>query len=135
MSWVANVMVSVDMADNDNAAALSEWLRTQAPRSYATDARGVGFLRLLTSVENNEWGGWKMPECEVWAGALNHADLPALRTRFARTPWVEPNAAQLMVMDQEESFFRLWMIRDGDLRQYAPLSPREEDEGFYREWE
>lgn len=34
-------------------------------------------------------------------------------------------------MDQEESFFRLWMIRGGELRQFAPLEPSEEDAGFY----
>ncbi|MFC4628355.1 hypothetical protein ACFO6V_08920 [Promicromonospora alba] len=31
MSWVANVMISVDVDDNENAEALSEWLRTEAP--------------------------------------------------------------------------------------------------------
>ncbi|WP_328443839.1 hypothetical protein OG780_01560 [Streptomyces sp. NBC_00386] len=38
---------------------------------------------------------------------------------------------QLFVMDQEESFFRLWMIRGGKLRQFAPLEPSEEDEAFW----
>ena len=37
---------------------------------------------------------------EVWAGALNHADLDALKQR-------------------------------NGLRQFAPLAPNEEDEGFY----
>jgi hypothetical protein len=134
MSWVANVMVSVDMADNANVEALSEWLRTNAPGRARSDTRGVGSLRLLTSLENNQWGGWKMPECEVWAGALNHADLDALKQRFAETPWREPNVVQLLIMDQEEGFFRLWMIRGKELRQYAPLEPDEGDEDFYREW-
>jgi len=31
MSWVVNVMISVVMGDNENAEALSEWLRTEAP--------------------------------------------------------------------------------------------------------
>ncbi|WP_432158936.1 MULTISPECIES: hypothetical protein [unclassified Streptomyces] len=75
--------------------------------------------------------GGKYPECEVWAGALDHADLDALRRRFAETPWRQPNAVQLLVQDQEESFFRLWMIRGGELRQYAPLEPSEEDDEFY----
>ncbi|CAG7649793.1 squamosa promoter-binding protein 15 [Actinacidiphila bryophytorum] len=133
MGWVANVMVSVDMADNANMAAFNDWLRDQAPRLFGAEALGVGFLRLTTSVEGNEWGGWKMPECEVWAGALNNADLPALRRRFTQMPWREPNVVQLMTMDQEEGFFRLWMLRDGQLRQYAPQEPDETDEGFYRE--
>lgn len=67
----------------------------------------------------------------MWAGALNHADLDALRQRVLETPWREPNAVQLLVMDQEEVFFRMWMIRGSELRQYAPLEPNEKDEGFY----
>lgn len=132
MSWVANVMISVDMGDNQNVEALSEWLRTEAPSQSGLEARGVGYLRLLTGAGTEQWGGWKVPECEVWAGALNHADLDALRKRFFETPWREPNAAQLLVMDQNEDFFRLWMIRGEELRQFAPLVPAEEDEDFYQ---
>lgn len=44
---------------------------------------------MLTSAEDSRWGGSKAPECEVWAGALNHADLDALRRRFFETPWRE----------------------------------------------
>lgn len=46
-------------------------------------------------------------------------------------PWQCPNALQVFVMDQEESFFRVWMLRGGELRQYAPVVPDEEDPGFY----
>ena len=58
MSWVANVMISVDMDDNESAEALSEWLRTEAPcRSIpdhpSPEHRGVGYLRLLTSADGS----------------------------------------------------------------------------------
>ncbi|MEU7964615.1 squamosa promoter-binding protein 15 [Streptomyces sp. NPDC049097] len=131
MSWVANVMISADASDAENVEALSQWLREEAPRREQPGVSGVGFLTHTTDGESR-WGGWKWPECSVWAGALNHADLEALRQRVAECPWQEPNAVQLFVMDQEESFFRLWMIRAGDLRQFAPLEPSEEDAGFYR---
>jgi hypothetical protein len=130
MSWVANVMISADDADRANVEALSAWLREEAPLRGQQDAFGVGDLRLLTD-QDPGWGGWKWPECRVWAGALNHCDLDALRRRVAETPWREPNVVQLLVMDQEESFFRLWMIRGGELRQFAPSVPSEEDAGFY----
>jgi hypothetical protein len=132
MSWVANVMVSVDMADSAKVEALSEWLRTKAPRRGRPEVRGVGFLQVLTSAGTNQWGGWKQPECEVWAGALNHADLDALRQQVSETPWCEPHLVQLLVMDQEQGFFHLWMIREGQLRQFSPSEPGEEDEGSYR---
>ncbi|WP_234317187.1 hypothetical protein [Streptomyces sp. NRRL WC-3744] len=57
MSWVANVMISVDMADSASVEALSEWLRTEAPRRAQPEVRGVGFLKLITSTETNQWGG------------------------------------------------------------------------------
>ena len=88
-------------------------------------------MKVLTSPETNQWGGWKHPECEVWAGALNHADLDAFKQRVFETPWREPNLVQLLMMDQQEGYFRMWMIRDNELRQFAPLQPNEEDAGFY----
>jgi len=32
-------------------------------------------------------------------------------------------AAQLLLQDQEQAYFRLWMIRDGRAAQYAPEPP------------
>jgi hypothetical protein len=46
-------------------------------------------------------------------------------------PWHAPNAVQLMLMDQEEWFFRIWMIREGRLQQYAPELPDEDEESFW----
>lgn len=132
MSWVANVMVSVGFEDRATVEALSEWLRSEAPRRKQPDVSGVGDLKPITD-RDSRWGGWKWPECEVWAGALNHADLTAVRQRIAEAPWRQPNAVQLLVMDQEESFFRLWMIRGNELRQFAPLEPSDEDDDFYQD--
>ncbi len=41
-------------------------------------------------------------------------------------PWVAPAAVQVFLMDQEQSYFRLWMIRDGQMVQYAPDPPPED---------
>ncbi|SEF27024.1 hypothetical protein SAMN05421837_103594 [Amycolatopsis pretoriensis] len=130
MSWVTNMMLSTSMEDWKAAEALSEWLRTEAPRRYDSAALGCGYLRELTGAEVNPWGGWKNPECRVWAGALNHADLSALLDRVQTLPWLAPHAVQVFLMDQEQLFFRVWMFRDGELRQYAPERPDEEDPAF-----
>ncbi|SFW65802.1 hypothetical protein [Amycolatopsis australiensis] len=66
----------------------------------------------------------------MFAGALNHADLGAVRAWVAKAPWRCPNAVQLLLQDQHEVFFRLWMLRDGQLRQYAPEKPHEDDPDF-----
>jgi hypothetical protein len=47
-----------------------------------------GWLGRLTEPHDNPLeAGWKNPECEVWAGALNYADLPALLDRVYAVPW------------------------------------------------
>jgi hypothetical protein len=129
VSWVANVMLSVSAGDNSTAAELSEWLRTEAPRRDGAGA-GCGFLALITD-QNSHWGGWKNPECDVWAGSLNHADLDAVVAYVEQLDWKVPLAVQTLIMDQEESFFRLWMFRDGEFRQYVPLRPEDDDSTFF----
>lgn len=128
MSWVANVMVSIDPEDRPNVEALSEWLRSEAPRRDRSGG-GCGFLAETTG-RDSQWGGWKFPECDVWAGALNHADLDAVLDQVREIAWRCPNVVQVFMMDQEEMFFRVWMLRDGKLQQYAPTSPDEEGEDF-----
>lgn len=123
-------MLSVSAEDNGTAAQFSEWLRTDAPRRYSAEARGCGFLSLTTD-QDSSWGGWKYPECQVWAGALNHAHLDALLAHVRQLDWTIPAAVQLLIMDQEQSFFRLWMFRDGELKQFAPLEPHDEDDAFF----
>ncbi len=129
VSWVANVMLSVGPEDRPNAEAFGGCLDEECPRLDAMRPGGCGNLRLITDADNR-WGGHKNPECEVHAGALNHVGLAAVVKHFGSLAWHNPNAVQLFVMDQEESFFRVWMIRNSALRQYAPSSPDEEDEEF-----
>ncbi|MGC5032784.1 squamosa promoter-binding protein 15 [Micromonospora sp. DT229] len=131
MSWVANVMLSVSLEDRLNAEAFSDWLDNGCHcREPGMGPGGCGSLRRITGVDN-QWGGHKNPECQVYAGALNHADLTAVVEHFGSVAWRNPNAVQLFVMDQEEFFFRVWMIRKGALRQCAPSSPDEEDDEFW----
>ncbi|GAB4106087.1 hypothetical protein GCM10028790_51060 [Micromonospora taraxaci] len=131
MSWVANVMLSVGPEDGLNAEAFSGWLDNECPRREpGMRPGGCGHLRLITAADN-QWGGRKNPECEVFAGALNHADLAAVVEHFGSVAWRNPNAVQLFLMDQEDGFFRLWMIRNGAPRQYTPSSPDEEDDEFW----
>jgi len=130
MSWVANVMLSVSLADRHNAEMFSDWLDRERLRLEGEGVRRCGTLALITG-SDTQWGGYKYPECVVYAGALNHADLGALVEHFGSLPWHTPNAVQLFIMDQEESFFRLWMIREGKPRQYAPTVPDEDDDEFW----
>jgi hypothetical protein len=127
VSWVSNFILVVDYADVDVVLVLSDWLKTDAPQregayvdAQGNAARGVGWLGRLSKPHDNHWGGRKNPECEVWAGALNHAALPALLDRVFTAPWRNPEQVQVLLMDQPESYFRLYMCRGGVWGQYAP---------------
>lgn len=129
MSWVANVMLSIDLVDRDNAADFAGWIERACPLRDQVGAGGVGTLALITGDET-QWAGNKRPECNIFAGALNRASIAAILDQFASMPWRHPNAVQLFIMDQEDSYFRLWMLRDGKLMQYAPTAPGEDDDEF-----
>lgn len=138
VSWVANLLVSANLADATTVERLSDWLRTDCPwnsESVPPGAKGVGFLKPIagSSAPRELWGGWKHPESHVWAGALNHASIPAIIDHIGTLPWTTPAAVQLLIQDQEESYFRLYMWRDGRFQQFAPvLGPEEADE--YEAW-
>ncbi len=124
-------MLSVGGMDRGNAEQFSRWLSEQCPYRDSERGRGrCGDLAVITDSET-QWGGYKFPECHLYAGTLNHADLHAVVQRFGSIAWHTPNAVQLFVMDQDEAFFRVWMIREGRPQQYAPTSPDEEDDQFW----
>jgi hypothetical protein len=128
MSWVANLMVQADRADAALVQRLDEWLQAAPRRDGTFGPRGVGSLRSLTNPLDHTWGGWKNPECDLWAGALNHADLEALLDCIRSLPWRHAGRLQVFLMDQEESYFRLYMFRDGRLQQFAPPPPPDADD-------
>lgn len=114
MSWVANVILTTDQMDEARGGELSLWLRDQAPTRHGA-GRGVGGL-----VRTETWGGWKNPECTVFTGVLNHADIGAVVRHVESMPWAYPEFLQLLIQDQEEGFFRLWMYRAGRMVELTP---------------
>lgn len=123
MSWVTTALLSCDIQDRGAVDAFNHWLAWEAPRRGDVPGAGVGSLGDLTGGRAAAWGGNKYPEAQLWGGALNHADLDAVVSTFAGLPWKVPAAAQLFLKDQEQSYFRLWMIREGLAAQYAPEPP------------
>jgi hypothetical protein len=130
VSWVANVMLSFSIEDRLAADGFSDWVKSSSPVREAGMRPGRGALRDITHTgpQDNPWGGTKYPECNVLAGTLNHGDIEAVVARFAATEWTMPGAAQLLIMDQEQNYFRVWMLRDGLLLCTPPPS---EDDGAY----
>jgi hypothetical protein len=128
MSWVANVLLMVSGTTQVRAGTrpLAAGRRTLA-RALRTSRRHR--RRLHQAPRRDCWGGWKNPECRVWAGALNHADLPAVIEHIGTMHWEHPEAVQLLIQDQdqEQSYFRLWTWRDGRMQQYVPAPSGDDD--------
>ncbi|RZQ61777.1 squamosa promoter-binding protein 15 [Amycolatopsis suaedae] len=122
MNWLANVMVCVNARDVPHVAALSTWLGE------------AGYGRLSdTTGPDTRWGGSEYPSCTVWAGTLTNGSLGEVLDQVRATPWLEPHAVQVLLMESGQYFFRLWMFRDGELRQFAPETPTERDDDFWTE--
>jgi hypothetical protein len=125
------VLLSVAVQEEpDLVTAFDRWLREDAPwngPSVPPESTGVGFLRNLAQ-SPDAWGGWKAPEGMLFGGATNHADVDAIVARFAAIPWQYPNVAQLFIRDQEQDFFRLWMIVNGKPSQLTPSPPSGSDD-------
>ena len=147
VSWVTNVMLSVHGHDRHNAGDFAIWIRnnpfeylkrdswpTGLPDPWPEGDRWQGpYIGALEESPDEVWPGSKAPEAHVWLGVLNTADLSKVLARFAAIPWRIPNAVQLFLMDQEESYFRVWMIRDGRLVQLGTPPPDEDDAEFWPE--
>ena len=127
VSWVANLMLSVSWEeDRSLVEEFSNWLRHDAPwnePSVPPGATGVGFLRNLMESPATSWGGWKNPEGLLFACATNHADIDAIVDKFGAMPWRRADVVQLLIKDQEQEFFRLWMIVDGEGAQLTSAQP------------
>ena len=144
MSWVTNVMLSVQSDDRQNAADFAKlveekpWLHLdrkkwpQIPDPWPEDQQWMGpYNAGLEESPISVWPGSKAPECHVWLGVLNNSDPSRFRALLISIPWRLPNAVQLMLMDQEEQYFRLWMFRDGELKQFAPTEPDDGTDAFW----
>lgn len=57
----------------------------------------------------------KAPECQVWVGAFNHLNRPALLHDLATLPWDDRGAVQILIAGQEDDCFGLWMFQGYEL--------------------
>jgi hypothetical protein len=127
MSRIAEILLHVDPVDEPVAEELSFWIRNEAPRSdNRTEASAGYLLPLAGEVGQEAWGGSKLPALTLWAGVTNHVRLDALVDRVGTVRWEEPESVQLLVRDESDPWFRLYMIRDTQIREYTPVPPVEQ---------
>src|SRR5438067_10336946 len=102
MSRVTNLVVIVgsESTERANLEALSAWLSEHRESASAlTEGYGWGSLKSLTR-PSQQWGGYKGPECSIWAGTLNWADVDAVLSRIFETPWIDRDQVQVLIRDQ-----------------------------------
>lgn len=106
---------------------LSAWLADGAPRSDdRTGDRAGHLLPMADSVAADAWGGHKAPAEGLWGGVANHLDLAAFTAHVAAMAWIEPRNLQILLKDEADPWFRLYMLRGGQLSQHAPTPDPDE---------
>lgn len=126
MSRATEIIMAVDAADARHVEDLSFWLARRAPRTDDRTTEPAGHLLPLTGAAAADWGGNLRPASTIWTGVTNHLDLPVFLDRIERTLWESTDRVQLLARDDGDPWFRIYMIRDDQLRQYAPTPASDE---------
>lgn len=101
MSNVTNLLLSVGVEDsgNEKRAEVNTFFDQLDTHSL------VGMND--PALPRGWYGGSKMLEADLFIGAFNFLDLKAFHKHLRSIEWKEPEAVQLIVMEQEDFVFRL----------------------------
>ena len=105
VSVVTNVMLHVGIVEERGLEEINQEFE-----------EGTG-LRCITNWEHNDWGGTKVPECTVYAGAMNYLDVQGFMERIAAMPWTCPEEVQLFIAQQDDSRFAVYLLESGSWKQ------------------
>lgn len=107
MSNVTNVLLSIETLDS-----LSDEKLHEINRFFEVD--GIkGFVSLDDpSLPCGWYGGQKMLEADIYAGAFNHLDLPGLISHIKQIDWPGPTTVQLIYMKQDVTKFTTLEVID-----------------------
>lgn len=108
------------MSDYTDVLLMFDYLEDEALEALVElDAReaGIGggeFRRVTDDGPHQHWGGSPQgAECHVVAGTFNHLDAEQLREAVRTLPWVCPHAVQLLVHNENDALFGMWVLLDG----------------------
>ncbi|MGQ4727928.1 MULTISPECIES: hypothetical protein [Streptomyces] len=74
-----------------------------------------GLKRVSGDEQLGHWGGNpRGAECHVVAGTFNHLDAEKLRATLRTLPWKCPHAVQLLLHNENDAAFGMWMLLDRD---------------------
>ncbi|MFD7229271.1 hypothetical protein [Streptomyces sp. NPDC059881] len=90
-----------------------------------------GLKRVSGDHQLGHWGGsLRGAECHVVAGTFNHLNAEKLRRTLQALPWRCPHAVQLLLHNENDALFGVWMLLDGDWAEVTlPRTVRHEARG------
>lgn len=100
MSVVTNVLVHGNIPDREADLRMREEMHLTSLTPVPADGYEV------------EWGGDKMPEVDIWAGAFNYLDAGTFLSRLARHPWLLGRCEAFMLTEGEDEF-RVYRLQAG----------------------
>jgi hypothetical protein len=101
MSYVQNVLI----AGGDRAGM--EQLNLLVRQHTRDDQKSQEF----TDLTAYEWGGYKGPECDLWACAFNYGpSMDDLIDMVEAVTWRDPACIQIFYMDQNDLTFEVWPV-------------------------
>ncbi|URN11143.1 hypothetical protein LUW77_01590 [Streptomyces radiopugnans] len=71
-----------------------------------------GFRRVSADHPLGHWGGRAGAECHVVAGTFDHLNTVRLRRLLQTVPWKCPHGVQLLLHNENDAIFSLWMLVD-----------------------
>lgn len=142
MSRAVDVILITGPADDGNVEELSFWMATADAADLGRDdtEQGTGppgdgqvgsLLPLNGPVGEDLWGGHKRVIGGVWGAATANLHWSRFLDRVRDAPWEDPDQVQLLLRDDGDSYFRVYMFVDGELQNVAP---QPKDDGFDRPW-
>jgi len=97
MSWVTNTILHLGLDDEGRINLINEFFKGRQEFVSVDDE----------ALQRGWYGGYKMLEANLYLAALNNVDISDLVAHLRGIEFFAPSAVQLMVMDQEDSWFRL----------------------------
>ncbi|ORT56280.1 hypothetical protein [Streptomyces sp. CB03238] len=92
--------------------------------------KGRDWHQCFTRVDDSMFGGSRMPsdECYAWVIQFIRHNWHGLLNHLETLAWPDPHSVQVLVRDEDDDCFGLWMIYDGKLVEVS--LPRTEREPF-----
>lgn len=104
MSVVTNVLVHGNIPDREADLRMREEMHLTSLTPVPADGYEV------------EWGGDKMPEVDIWAGAFNYLNADAFLSQLAEHPWLL-GRCEVFMLTEDESEFRVYRLRAGQFEE------------------